>query len=211
MSPTKNALFTYYAPSALDPYFGNLVADGDSLTFGAGVPVAYPPQLTPKVKSVVLGMIWGITNSGVNGQFLSTMVANAAANIDPLYDPNVRNNVVIIWGGINDLASSVTPATCYTNLQTYCAARHAVGWKVLVVTLPSNKFVDNTRGQLNTLLRSNHSFADGLVDFIGSPLDTVGGWSNTTWFQSDGIHPNEAGIQTYELPTFNPAINLISK
>jgi len=135
------------------------------------------------------------------------MLANAPANIDPLFNSSAALNVVAIWGGINDLASSVTPATVYSDLQSYCSARHAVGWKCIVVTLPSNKFVDNTRAQVNASLRANHSFADALVDFAGTPLDCTGCWSNTTWFQSDGIHPNEAGIQTYELPVFNAAVN----
>lgn len=57
------------------------------------------------------------------------------------------------------------------------------------------------------MLRSNHSFADGFVDFAGTPLDPIGAWSNTQWFQNDGVHITQAGIQTYELPPFNAAIN----
>lgn len=202
MPPTKGALFSYLAGRVpvTSSYFGSLVADGDSLTFGAGVPTAYPPQLT------LSGGLWVITNKGVNGQLLSAMVANAATDIDPLYNATVKN-VVILWGGINDLASSVTPATCYANYKAFCDARHAIGWKVVVTTLPSNKFVDNTREQFNTLLRADHSFADAIADFIGTPINVDGGWSNLSWFQSDGIHPNESGIQTYELPVFNAAVN----
>jgi len=135
------------------------------------------------------------------------MLANAATNIDPLFNASDSKNVVIIWGCTNDLASSVTPATCYGNIQSYCQARHTVGWKCIAVTLPSNQFIDGTRTQLNNMLRANHSFADALVDWAGTPLDCIGCWSNTTWFQSDGVHPTEAAIQTYELGLFNQAVN----
>lgn len=146
-------------------------------------------------------------NKGVNGQFMSTMLANAPANIDPLFNSSYSLNVVIPWGCINDLSSSVTPATCYGNIQSYCIARHAVGWKCIAVTIPSSQFIEHTREQLNAMLRADHSFADAFVDFTGTPLDCDGCWSNTTWFQSDGVHPTEAAIQAFELPLFNAAVN----
>lgn len=138
---------------------------------------------------------------------MSTMLANVSANIVPLINRSITRNVVAIWGCTNDLASSVTPATCYGNLQSYCQIIHAAGAHCIAVTLPSNQFIDTPRTQLNTMLRANHSFADGLVDFAGTPLDPIGAWSNTTWFQSDGVHPTEAAIQTYELPLFNAVVN----
>lgn len=112
-----------------------------------------------------------------------------------------------IWSGIDDLASSVTPATVYSNLQAYCAARHAVGWKVIVFTLPSNKFVDNTRDQFNTLLRANHAFADGFVDFASTPFNPDGSWANTGIYQSDGVHLLQNTINVYEVPTISPVVN----
>jgi hypothetical protein len=115
--------------------------------------------------------------------------------------------VVVIWAGIDDLASSVTPATVYSNLQAFCAARHSAGEKCIVVSLPSNKFVDNTRATVNASLRTNHAFADGFVDLVGTQLDCNGCWSDTTVFQSDGVHPNQNGITTIEVPLFNTAIN----
>lgn len=112
-----------------------------------------------------------------------------------------------IWSGIDDLASSVTPATVYSNLQAYCTARHAVGWKVIVFTLPSNKFVDNTRDQFNTLLRANHAFADGFVDFASTPFNPDGSWANTGIYQSDGVHLLQNTINVYEVPTISPVVN----
>lgn len=135
------------------------------------------------------------------------MLANAPANIDPLFSRTSARNYVILWACTNDLASGVTPATCYGNEQSYCSARHAVGWKCIVVTIPSDKNIEARREQLNAMLRADHSWADGLVDFAPTPLDCDGCWSNTEWFQSDGVHITEAGIQTYEVPLFNAAVN----
>lgn len=141
---------------------------------------------------------------------MSTMLANAPTSIDPLFNSADSLNVVTLLGCTNDLASSVTPATCYGNIQSYCNARHAVGWKCVVLTLPSNQFIDTPRTQLNNMLRSNHSFADGFVDFAGTPYDPIGAWSNTTWFQSDGVHWTEQGIQTYVVPKVSAVVNSLS-
>lgn len=139
---------------------------------------------------------------------MSTMLANVQTNIVPLINrsPNV-NNFVTVLGCTNDLASSVTVATCYGNIQSYCAAIHAAGAYCITVTLPSNQFIDTPRTQLNTMLRANHSFSDGLVDFAGTPLDPIGAWSNSQWFLNDGVHWTESAIQTYVAPAVSVVIN----
>lgn len=175
--------------------------DGDSLSAGAGGVTPYPSLIT------LTGGRWNIFNKAVNGQFLSTALANAPTVIDPLFTGAVGKKVVVIWAGIDDLASSVTPATVYSNLQSYCAARHAAGELCVVFSLPSNKFVDNTRATVNASLRANHAFADGFIDMIGTQADCTGCWSDTTVFQADGIHLNQNGINTIEVPLANSVIN----
>jgi lysophospholipase L1-like esterase len=186
---------------------GNFIADGDSITVGLGEPengtMGYPGNLT------LTPGYWAIHNAAIDGELLSTMVSNFSSHIVPLIQSSPVNAKVAVWGGINDLSNSVSPATVYSDLQSYCAAVHAANALCIVATLPSNQFVDSQRNTVNVSLRANHSFADALVDFSGTPLDCTGCWTNSTWFQSDGVHPTQAAMQTYEVPAFNTAINAL--
>ena len=111
-------------------YTDNVVCDGDSLTWGyqSTDGFNYPNQL---------GLPAGVCvyNEGVGSETLQTMLANAPANIDAVYDGTKARNVVVIWGGTNDLYSGDTVDNVYGYLQSYCAARSAVGWKVVAVTM----------------------------------------------------------------------------
>jgi lysophospholipase L1-like esterase len=166
--------------------------------------------VTPYTQLLTLNKLWKITNLGVSGETLATMLANAPARVDSLYNPAKPANLVIIWGGTNDIANSHdAPANVYANMKLYCAARHAVGWKVILVTMLSRTGagVDAAKDTLNNLILADHSFADALVDFTATPLGVDGGFSNTTNFQGDGIHPTQVGINTYEVPAFSTAVN----
>lgn len=189
-----------------------LVLDGDSITRGdiAGT--------TPYSSLFSLNGSWTVTNKGVDSETLATMVANAAANIDPLIVGGVTN-VVVIWGGTNDFAlGGATVATVYANLQTYCNARKAAGWnKVLVITTVSrfgnNPGTGHTNdfdiAAYNTLIRANWpTFADGLIDVAANAnLGGLGAYANTTYFLADQVHPNYFSDNTIITPLANTGVN----
>jgi len=179
-----------------------VVADGDSITFGQGATTPYTGLLS------LNGGPWSIINDGISGELLATMVANAPTKIDPLYANREGANIVVIWGGTNDFDQSATAADVYYDYVTYCLARHAAGWKVIVATKLSAQGQEADKDALNPLILANSSGCfDAIADFTGTPLGVDGGYANTTWFQSDGVHPTQAGITTYEAPIISAAIN----
>lgn len=152
---------------------------------------------------------WSINNKGIPGETLTTMLANAPTNIDPWFNPNVLRNVVIIWAGTNDIANAQQPANVYANLVSYVAARHAKGWKVVVVTMLSRIGWDQKKDAYNALILANTAGADAVVDFGVTPLGIDNGYANPQWFFQDGIHVITVGVSTYEAPMISTGVNSI--
>lgn len=175
--------------------------------------------LNPYTSSLTLNggtVNWSITNKGIAGETLATMLANAPTAIDPLFNSKLPRNVLVLEGGTNDIATAHTPASVYANMTAYIAARHAVGWTVVVWTMLSRVGWDITKDQLNTLILANSGGTqgaagkwDGIVDETGTPLGIDGGYLNTLWFQPDEIHPTSPGVTTYEAPPVSAAVNAL--
>lgn len=126
-------------------------------------------------------------------------------------------NYVGLWAGTNDFQQAgATVATVYANLTFYVTAVHNAGGKVIVATMLSRtgsnpvglETLDTDKNNYNALILANTAGADGIVDFTGTLLGCDGCYSNTTWF-TDGVHPTQAGITTYEVPLFSAAINAL--
>lgn len=175
-----------------------IVFDGDSMTAGSGVfRGATYPALTAD------GIIGAkVHKFGVAGQNVALMLADAATQIDPLVDPT-RLNVLCLLGGTNDLNNGAASAeTVYTRIVTYCQARRAAGFKVIVGTvLPrdpagSGEAFEADRQSVNTSIRANWAtFADALAD-VGADIliGSVGAFSNMAYF-ADGTHPTSLGCE----------------
>lgn len=180
-----------------------VIADGDSLTVGS-------PLSPPWMDAVVAGLGGYSTyhNIAVGGQTMATIVSNSPNKTDPNYDATVRD-LLWIWAGTNDIAAGTAPATVYSNLTTYCAARRSAGFKVVVATmLPRKLGTDNVNTETNRItyndsIRTNWAtFADALAD-VGNDA-TIGGANapdNATYYQSsDKVHLTAAGyaiVATY--------------
>lgn len=181
------------------------------MTLGAGSTSgnSYPSQTVNQL----LPQPWGMVNLGVGGQSLGSMVTNAAANVDPKYNPiNDYTIVIVLWGGTNDLGTgSRTPAQVFADLQTYGNARQAVGWKVVILSLLPRSATSPTfeadRQTLKGLLLGDFtvptgftniwtggSYADALVDLASdSVIGLPGSQSNLTYFNADQVHLTDAG------------------
>jgi hypothetical protein len=121
-----------------------------------------------------------------------SMVSTAAAVVDPFFIGGIPNYVVI-WGCTNDIAlGGQTAAQCYTNMTTYIAARHAVGWKVIAVPPLSRTTSDNAQADLRALVAANSAGADVVVTLPPS-MASLGAFRNTLLFVSGGIHPTNFG------------------
>ena len=187
-----------------------LVADWDSIT--QGVCPSGCSGLVPYTNKLTLGGTWTIQNNGSAGIYQKDMAANAPVSVDPLYRPNAVRNLVIIWGGINDMfsgGSSASQTLAYISQEA--KARKAVGWKVIVVSMtPRNNSTGNAnKNAFNPLLASNwSSFADGYADIAADPnLGADSAFNNATYFNADLIHPTQHAIYNDEIPIIQRAVN----
>lgn len=99
-----------------------------------------------------------------------------------------------MWIGTNDLKNS-DGATVHSALSTYCAARRAAGWKVVVLTAldrgdSGTASYHQNRLDYNALIRANYtSYADELADVASDPTIGIdGAYNNATYFDADLIH-----------------------
>lgn len=176
----------------------NIVFSGDSQTASD----YWPPLFLAKLRGSP-----ATANVAVGGKTILQLTADDATRVDPLFDADATTNVCICWAGTNDLSISagdgLTAAGCYNRIAAYAVARKAAGFRVMVGTvLPRGNASDPTayeseRVALNTLLRADSSFADGLIDValdarLGAPTAN----NNTTFFLDEGgakVHITSGG------------------
>lgn len=178
------------------------MADGDSITAGTGVTTPWTQLIPPQT--------YVIHNVAVPGETLATMVANYSANVAPFFKVG-HKNLIVLWGGTNDIEQGATPATTYSRLTTYVSQAHATGFKVIVTTMlsrgvPGNGNFDAQKNALNALIFANTAGADGIVSFVNTPGGCDGCYANTFWFGADEVHPTNNFEIQYEVPAFNTAI-----
>lgn len=164
----------------------------------------YPNQMM-----ALLGAKWDAPNNiGVVSQTIQQMQSDAASQIDPMRRGNLRT--VIVWGGTNDLQGGASAATTYSRIVTYCQARKAAGWKVIVLSIlprQASSTFETDRQTVNaslladfptttafTNIRRGGTYADVFVNVgadatIGAP----GSQNNTTYYDADTIHLKNAG------------------
>ena len=189
---------TPFKAHACDPT--QIVFDGDSLTRGQGASVGlddYPAQV---IQTLDCG--YAYHNFGVDGQTLVDMQQDAGSQIDSLINHNSRN-ILIVWGGTNEFSAvwNFSAEQAYAHLVTYCTARHAAGWKVIVLTmLPrSDDFISHNvepeRAAFNALIRRHwQEYAVGLADVGADPtIGQFGAQLDSHFFGLDRVHLVPAG------------------
>ncbi len=199
-SADYNALSKIQANQA-NEYMTNkpiIMCDGNSITHGYqnAYSLPYGAEYPAQLQSL-LGKSAKVINRGRDGRTTANQITDATTYVDPSYDSS-KNCILVAWEGINSMAASVgnlDATTAYNQLVSYCNARKAVGWTVLVGTcLPSVALDTQRKDDYNALIRANwQDFADGLIDFAADT--TMGNDStvyNTTYYR-DGTHPAAAG------------------
>jgi lysophospholipase L1-like esterase len=186
------------------PQCTNLVAVGDSITVGFGATAPYPATIATALSTTasnqgVGATGWNYNSGGTTGG--NSLINLAAANVDPLLASLTCNGsqpYLILFAGTNDIFYGASGATTYASFQTYLAARISAGWLAShIIAVP-------------ILKRSGDSDADraaynsGVINGAGSyllartDLDANIGCStcntNLTYFQSDQVHPTNAGL-----------------
>ena len=218
----------------------NIVADGNSITFGNGATSGqeYPTILGSRLTNTATTNT--VTNKGVGGQTTQQMEADAVTDIDPLINVSKRN-ILLAWEARNDMIqNSLSVSDAYNNMVTYCTNRRAAGWEVIVGTiLPTwtatykgdstvtgYNLLNTEREAVNVLIRYNWaSFADGIVDFaLDSDFNTFhnneqAGYvfsatrptTSANGLYGDGTHCTDAGYQVISNMFFDEIIKLVHK
>lgn len=171
-----------------------IIFDGDSLTVGFGNlnGGSYPVQLL-----TALGFDgYSPRNYGVSGQTLAQMEADAATEVDTQFDAARSKNILIAWGGTNDIIFGADATTTYNRMVTYCTNRRAAGWKVLVCDIIArgnfNAGQNTIKNTVNANLAANWAtFADGFAQL--SARSELSNAANTTYYSADTIHLTDAG------------------
>lgn len=196
------------AQTQTPPVTAQVVCHGDSLTrgenassgLGTATGTAYPAVLAR-----TLGPAWRVTNVGTSGWTINLLTGEAPKKVDPLFAPHLAENVLIIFGGTNDLGGArESAATAFGKLTAYCRARKAAHpWRILVVTPPVAAYprvypadFDAQMVQYDALIRRNwRSFADGIIDVQADPrLGAPGAEYDPAYFNSrDFTHLTDAG------------------
>jgi len=180
---TMIALLASQAPAARDSR-SIILAFGDSLTAGYGVPhgSTYPDQLQRKLDS--LGYKYRIVNMGISGDTTSGGRARMHAAL------NVMPSIVILELGANDGLRGMPVAATQANLEQMIVDFQKAGAKVILagMTLPRNYgavYVKSFEDVFRNLAKKYNLL---LIPFF---LEGVAG--NPKYTLPDFLHPNAEG------------------
>ena len=185
-------------PGEPDLSRGLVVFDGCSLVEDAGVA---PEDGMPAQVMALLQDALDMENLGVGGQTTQMMAADAAVEVDPLYEAARPANILVVWEGTNDLILGRGPPydapQAYRHLVAYCRARQRTGFRVVSCTvLPRGRSAAfyEARNALNAELRAHWtSFADALADVAADKTIGAGGAETEKRYYRDTVHLTAAG------------------
>ena len=162
-----------------------ILAFGDSLTAGLGLPAdaTFPSRLEARLKAE--GTLVHVVNAGVSGD----TTAGGRARLDwALAD---KPDIVILELGANDALRGIDPAIVRANLEAMIAKIQASGAKLLLMGMraPANLGDEYQREFERIYPELAHAHAVTLYPFF---LEGVA--MDPKLNQPDGIHPNEQGV-----------------
>lgn len=177
------------------------LAEGDSLTVGNGTSgwSVYPLQLALLYTD---NRMISLPNVATGGETLADMTTEYATQIKPEYDSRKGSNVLLLWGGTNDMARGVggdfSAASAYARLVSYGQTAQADGFKMVAFTILPRQDVGTPAGFeaerliFNADVRANYlTFANALADVAAdSRLQDP---TNATYFNADLVHLTAAG------------------
>lgn len=202
----------------LPPRVRNVLCLGDSITFGWGTPsvvTPYPERLEALLNDRD-GSGWSVFNRGVSGEGTTGALTrwSTGTTVNGLLEEGplktlVKWHTVVIFIGVNDVASDVPAATAMGRIQTIADEAQALGAKVVLVsvapwkgpnTVGSNlwtsgrQLVQNTlRGLFQSYVSANTSkraFVDAYT-VLASGTDPEA--LADAYDSGDDLHPNDAG------------------
>jgi lysophospholipase L1-like esterase len=180
-------------PGRITNMMSHIVCDGDSLTLGLqNGATPYPSQLQDLLNPV----LWDMRNFGVSGQTLTNMLSDVTTQVDVWHNSIRPREIVILWGGSNDIADGATAAAVENSIQTYCSGRKAAGFSVIACDILPRTGIgggqETVRTTVNTWLSTNYpSFADGFANLATNA--SLSNYNDTNYFNADKTHLTTAG------------------
>lgn len=166
------------------------IGDGDSITFGTG---GQPNYVTETTIDLAPTQNMYIRNIAVSGQGVDDILTHLTSRVINYYQPGVKN-VYSLMIGRNGL-NNTSPDTIYAHEKIVFQRIHAAGYKGIVMTAlytDTTVISNSVINAFNTLLRNDHSFADGFLD--ANQLTNLTNPYNTTYY-ADKTHITSAGAQ----------------
>lgn len=174
------------APAKPAKSLPKIVAFGDSLTAGFGLPqsASYPSQLQKKLDAD--GFAYEVVNAGVSGD----TTAGGVRRIDWALDGDVK--IVILELGANDILRGQPVDEMKKNLAAIIERAKARGAIVLLAGMeaPTNSGIEYRQGVHEAFLSLSKQYSVPLIPFL---LDGVAAIDSLN--QNDGMHPNEEGTK----------------
>jgi len=174
------------APAAAQAQDRVIVAFGDSLTSGLGVPVdqTYPALLGERLRRE--GYAYKVVNAGVSGD----TTAGGLRRVD--WALRLKPEIVILELGVNDALRGQNLASVRANMDQLVARFQAAGARVLVagMRLPPNygtPYADDFYRLFNEVARARNA------PYLPFFLEGVGAIPRLN--QADGIHPTAEGYR----------------
>lgn len=169
---------------------------GDSLTDGHSS-TSYLSQLSG------LSQTWTVTNFGVGSLEMRGMEAEITGILQETDSVNNARNLVLLWGGTNDLCGAgtlVNATTTFNRLLATTQKIHALGAKVIwldMISRTGNGFgaatCDSLKDSYNALMRKWAQFgADGFVDLGEDTGFGADGTNSGASFNADHVHLTSA-------------------
>ncbi|WP_158942067.1 SGNH/GDSL hydrolase family protein [Granulicella sp. S190] len=189
------------SPAAVSQGVPTLHCIGDSITAGLGTSNPYCSLL-----SLTNQPAYNVVNWGIVGVTLQAVVGSEKNRVGQLCEATQGPSVAIVFLGTNDLLNPLqSAASLAPNLAGEVQTLKSAGCRVFVGTMLSRSGNDGAGGSYDAakdaydslILTNGKAYgADGVIDFAANPLlGADGATSNTTYFQSDAIHPTQAGQQ----------------
>jgi acyl-CoA thioesterase-1 len=195
------AVWFLHAPQAkADPI--RIVAFGDSLTAGLGLPAqdAFPSKLAVALKAK--GYDVAIVNAGVSGDTTSA----ALARLD--WSVAANTQAVILEFGANDAFRGVLPAIVSQNLDEIIRRLKARNIEVLLAGMYAPRNLGDDYFAAFDAIYPTLAKKHGL---ILEPFFLKGVAGNAVLNQADGIHPTAAGVDVIVKTILPPTEALIQR
>lgn len=156
--------------------------------------------LTPFMNQLTLANqpAYTISNWGVPGAEIEAISASEPYRVAERCRSTGGPVIALVLAGTNEfLYTNTTPAAAVGFLTSEVKTLKSAGCKVYVGTIPSiGHSLDADKDSYDTLIVQQWQTmgADGVIDFAANPLiGADGAYSNSTYFQGNGVHPTQAG------------------